>query len=505
MDISDPDTCDLISVCYHPGYGVNVALYDHYAYVAADNSGGLFVIDIEDPTNMELLDTGFGGNYYGIAVAGAYAYAVTSTELKILELADPADPTLIASCPGQAACRNLTVRDDYAYVVGNGLEIFDISNPFTPTSVGCCDLPGYARDIFLWENFAYIAANFAGLRVFDISDPSAPVEVAFYDTPGQAWGVAADGPIIYLADSSCFGVYQLLGVPMIRITGPNGGEHWSTAETHSITWESPGVQGNVTIRLNRDYPSGAWEALFTNIPSSGSMDWTVTGPRSDHCRMKIECVDDNSICDTSHADFSIIRGSLELRPDTLSFGEVPLDSAVCEFFWLINRGADTLIVDSILSDHPAFVVINDPWYEVAPNESLIVVACYSPPDTLWHVGWITVHSSAGDSTVFCTGRGVIIDDAAPARGLPTEYRLFPAYPNPFNSATTIEFVVPRASHVVIRAFDLLGREAAMIADDVMMPGVHRTEWQCGTCASGMYIVTMSADGFRGSQKVMLLR
>jgi hypothetical protein len=412
VDISDPDTTFAVDFCYHPGYGVNVALYDHYAYVAADQGGGgFYVIDIADPENMCVVDTVWLWISYGVTTEGGYGYIVTNDYLRVLDLSDPAHPAQIASCIPGAFCRNLTVRDGLAYVVGGGLEVFDVSNPYVPVSLGCADLPGISRDIVLWEDYAFIAADAAGVRVFDISDPNAMTEVAFYNTPGKAWGLVVDTTIIYLADSSHFGVYEFLN------------------------------------------------------------------------------------------DFPVIA----LRPDTLDYGEVPLDSVECREFWVVNSGTDTLVIDSILSDHDAFVWINDPLYIVMPGESLIVAVCYAPPDTLAHEGRITVYSNAGDPWVTCLGRGVLITGTPRPTPLPAEYAFLPAYPNPFNASTNLRFTLPHSARVEMIAYDLLGREAAVIADGQFLAGSHEVSWQCGGCASGVYVVVMRTEAFRASQKRLLMR
>ena len=42
--------------------------------------------------------------------------------------------------------------------------------------------------------------------------------------------------------------------------------------------------------------------------------------------------------------------------------------------------------------------------------------------------------------------------------LPREFSLHPNYPSAFNPATTITFDLPKASHIQLVIYDLLGRE-----------------------------------------------
>ena len=95
--------------------------------------------------------------------------------------------------------------------------------------------------------------------------------------------------------------------------------------------------------------------------------------------------------------------------------------------------------------------------------------------------------------------------SATAPPLAQDLRFLTNYPNPFNARTTVEFVVPRRSRVMIRAFDLLGREVGTISDDFYALGRHTIPWECRNCASGTYWISMTGDGFQLVRKTILLR
>jgi hypothetical protein len=65
------------------------------------------------------------------------------------------------------------------------------------------------------------------------------------------------------------------------------------------------------------------------------------------------------------------------------------------------------------------------------------------------------------------------------------------YPNPFNPTTTIEYVIPKTSFVLIRISDILGRELAVLVDEQKLPGTHRTKWDAARFPNGVYFCTMS--------------
>ncbi|MDD5087291.1 MAG: T9SS type A sorting domain-containing protein [bacterium] len=111
---------------------------------------------------------------------------------------------------------------------------------------------------------------------------------------------------------------------------------------------------------------------------------------------------------------------------------------------------------------------------------------------------------AGFNDFWIVKTGPELDGEGEVVALPSSYALA-AYPNPFNAATTLEFAVPKTMHVTIRAFDILGREAARIEDAVHPAGTHRILWDAEDCASGVYLVSMTGEGTRLTRKVLLVR
>jgi photosystem II stability/assembly factor-like uncharacterized protein len=83
--------------------------------------------------------------------------------------------------------------------------------------------------------------------------------------------------------------------------------------------------------------------------------------------------------------------------------------------------------------------------------------------------------------------------------------LFPNQPNPFNPATTIRFVVPEKSRVMITVHDVAGRVVATLLDAVREAGQHSIRWDGGNAPSGVYFVRLSAGKAVESRKMVLLK
>jgi len=79
------------------------------------------------------------------------------------------------------------------------------------------------------------------------------------------------------------------------------------------------------------------------------------------------------------------------------------------------------------------------------------------------------------------------------------------YPNPFNPATTITFQLPKQSRVLLRVFDLLGREIATLVDGMEQAGVRSVQFDAGMLGSGVYFYRLETGGFLQTRKLLLLK
>jgi len=93
---------------------------------------------------------------------------------------------------------------------------------------------------------------------------------------------------------------------------------------------------------------------------------------------------------------------------------------------------------------------------------------------------------------------------------PDKFILCQNYPNPFNPETNIRFNLPERLHVKIRVFDMLGRQIALIKDEVMNPGEQKVVFNAKNLSSGVYIYRVEAEGsnghsFNAVNKMILLK
>jgi hypothetical protein len=101
------------------------------------------------------------------------------------------------------------------------------------------------------------------------------------------------------------------------------------------------------------------------------------------------------------------------------------------------------------------------------------------------------------------------DDAADMES-PAHFSLSTNYPNPFNPETRIGYSLPKASHVKLEIFNILGQRIKTIVDEDQTIGNKEVVWD-GTdvrgeqVASGVYFYRLQAKDFVQTKKMVLMK
>jgi hypothetical protein len=89
---------------------------------------------------------------------------------------------------------------------------------------------------------------------------------------------------------------------------------------------------------------------------------------------------------------------------------------------------------------------------------------------------------------------------------PKVFELSQNYPNPFNPTTTIEFTLPSDGRVVLKVYDITGRELATLLDEERKAGVYQqVVFDASRLASGVYFARLQFGGKQLLKKMLLLK
>jgi len=89
--------------------------------------------------------------------------------------------------------------------------------------------------------------------------------------------------------------------------------------------------------------------------------------------------------------------------------------------------------------------------------------------------------------------------------LPVGFKLLPAYPNPFNASTKIQYNLNQASDVTIEIYDLLGRKIETLNDNYQQAGRNQIIWNADDRTSGMYFYKIQVGRENLTEKLLLLK
>jgi len=78
-------------------------------------------------------------------------------------------------------------------------------------------------------------------------------------------------------------------------------------------------------------------------------------------------------------------------------------------------------------------------------------------------------------------------------------------PNPFNTATTIQYRLPESVAVKLIVYNVSGQAVEVLADGWFEKGIHTVTWTPQACASGIYIVRLISGSGSGAVKLLYMK
>jgi hypothetical protein len=107
-------------------------------------------------------------------------------------------------------------------------------------------------------------------------------------------------------------------------------------------------------------------------------------------------------------------------------------------------------------------------------------------------------------------KGTITDVALQNSEVPTNFELYQNYPNPFNPSTIMKFDLPDNAHVVLKIYNLLGREIRTLLNSNRPAGSYQVTWDGldnsgKQVSSGIYFYRLTAGNFSKTMKMVFTR
>lgn len=89
--------------------------------------------------------------------------------------------------------------------------------------------------------------------------------------------------------------------------------------------------------------------------------------------------------------------------------------------------------------------------------------------------------------------------------VPPNFNLHQNYPNPFNPVTRINYEIPEAGFVVLKVFDVLGKEVITLVNSQQEAGNYLIEFNASNLPAGIYFYRINCNGFTDTKKMILVK
>ncbi len=175
-----------------------------------------------------------------------------------------------------------------------------------------------------------------------------------------------------------------------------------------------------------------------------------------------------------------------------------------------QNSPDELLVDT-LQAHPSFrwnsttgTAYGGVWWEHASGGKVV----------FWSFGFEAINDSAAGANSKAQAMTAVLNwfsgitstpDVDGVHTSPFVYALQSNYPNPFNPTTTIKYSLQNGGSVMLKVYDMLGKEVATLVDGKQPAGSHTVTFDASRLSSGVYLYKLISGRFVETKKMVLLK
>jgi len=496
IDIEDPENPEIIS--HFDAWTLDVVSNDTITYVAT--RPGIQLLDVSDPQNLRELgfcESGGSDNriYYreGLVITGN-----EDSKLKFFDVSDPNEPSLINSMQNNEYVTNVEVSDNTAFILSSTMgdplsklmtvDIQDIENPVLAGTLNLEDLQVFEHNFLnVQDDYVYITSfEENGMQIIDAHDRDNPEYVGSHFEGGRLFQPVFEGNNAYISQGNS----QAL---KIDISDPENPIILDTIQFpgRRVTIES--VNENIAVTFNDD-PVGIWDIEDVNSPELLS---TI-----DLYNIQYVVQSDDLLYIRYEYQFQseIILGVYDIsNPDQPErVAEYQSDDVYGLYFSRII--VENNHIYSMGSDSRLFVLdVSDPAH-------MRVVGMYWTPGVCRDMdvqdGIVYITNTYSLNIYDCSEALTASNDINPQ---PSTFSLISAYPNPFNSTTTISYEVLNHGNVSLQLYNPFGQRVSTLFEGNRHAGFYSTGMNANHFPSGSYFLKFETSGQVITQKVTLIR
>jgi hypothetical protein len=216
VDVTDPLHPSILdTTSWDFGWTLRVKISGPRAYVTRGN-GGFRIYDISNPSDIKTISSVAGGagsgaeNFLLVGTQTYLGFANSNKKFMVYDISNEAQPVPGISYSEQSLSDGvfeMAHSSDMLYVAAysKGVKIFDVRDSSNPTLVTTIDPIGKVVNLTTQGSILYVLDDGIGLRTFNISNPSTPVPIDTLPldltniSANFVCGIKVDGDLAYIS------------------------------------------------------------------------------------------------------------------------------------------------------------------------------------------------------------------------------------------------------------------------------------------------------------------
>ena len=201
--------------------------------------------------------------------------------------------------------------------------------------------------------------------------------------------------------------------------------------------------------------------------------------------------------------------------DSIDFGTVTPGDSVIKNITIYNPQTDDLTINGFYCTDPSFSTNANLPITITPKDSVSIPVIFKPESNgnfsasfnIRDFGMYQSMSQMIARQVMLKGTTDNVSEVNNSIALPKQFELFQNFPNPFNPSTVIGYEIPTAENVVLKVYNVLGKEVASLVDKDEQAGNYSVIFSADAfnLSSGVYFYRLRAGNFSDTKKFILLR
>jgi hypothetical protein len=503
----------------------------------AHSSAGFTLLDISDPSDpIELLQVTELSVESGYFVDNRLFVSAGDQGIQIYDLTDPATPVLMSETEVDGYPTGLVLQDDRVICCRGikNIAVYDVVDPFTLSFAG--GFSAWGRPYYLAQDGdrMVIVHSSHGISILDINDPSTPIELSrISDLTGHHPLLSGD-TLVLIGYDNVVSIYSIANPESPQLLGQiQPDEEYFTRAVmeddllilHDLTFNrilgydisdpsDPQMAGNQQVGVYSCYGMGLEDGILYYVAYDGVYVFDVsTGP----IYVELGHFDfGTSSCYGGIYQAGTVYCAMRVANQTILYlidvsdpanPQIVAADTISEEEFRIAGGMHTTNTTLSMSFYPNGLRLHD-----------ISTPFEAPLIGHWTgIGLSVDVCQVGDYLYVADDSRLAILDVSVAVPVlereirfevPNNFEVSSAYPNPFNSTTTITVSLPSSGQMRAEVTDILGRSVNIVTDGYKPAGSYRLAWDGRTsggvfAASGMYMLQVTWEDKSQTRRLIL--